>query len=62
MANYNNYKGKKKSKYSNLEKTAFAMGLVKRGLKNPNSKIYESYNAGINSKKDPQAKKTMFGD
>ena len=40
---------RKKSKYTKVEQTAFIMGLVKRGLKNSESKISESYNKGLNS-------------
>lgn len=52
--NYNNYKNrynksKKKNKYTKVEHTAYLMGLVKRGLKNSESKISESYNKGLNS-------------
>lgn len=53
---------RKKSKYSSTEKFAYQLGLVKRGLKNPDSLISESYDNGLNSKKEPKEKKTLFGD
>ena len=56
-----NYYGgarKRKSKYNEVEKTAYMMGLVKRGLKNPDSKVTESYNKGINSAE--RQKKSLF--
>lgn len=64
--NYRNYGRKitkRKSRYTETEKLAFQMGLVKRGLKNENSLISDSYNRGLNSKKkQPKEKKTLFGD
>lgn len=52
-------KTNKKPKYSETEKLAFRMGQISRGIKNPNSKVYESYNNGL---KPPQKKdkKSMF--
>ena len=55
MAKYNN----KNSKYSETEKLAFKMGQIERGIKNPNSKVYESYQNGLKDTK-PKTKKTMF--
>ena len=37
---------KKKSNRTELEKFAFNMGKVERGLNNPNSRVYESYKNG----------------
>ena len=53
---------KKKSKYSDIEKLAYNMGLVQRGLKNE-SLIKDSYNRGLDSgKKEKAPKKTLFGE
>ena len=58
----NNYRTTKKPKtssrsrrpkYSELEKLAFKLGLVQRGLSNPDSRVFESYN---NGKKGPTKK------
>lgn len=50
MAYRNNYgrnKGKGKGKkYTELEKLAYNMGRVKKGLTNPDSRVYESFNNG----------------
>lgn len=62
MKNTKNLK-QRKSRYTETEKLAFKLGLIKRGLKNENSLISESYNKGLNSKKkQPKEKKTLFGD
>lgn len=54
-------KGKGKSKYSEAEKTAYRMGQVAVGVKNPNSKVHESFNNGVNSvHKDRKPKKSLF--
>ena len=50
MARKYNKKKKSKKKYSELEKLAFQMGKVNKGLKNTNSKVYDSYNAGFEAK------------
>lgn len=36
-----------KSKYTKIEKDAYRLGQIQRGLKNPNSKITASFNNGI---------------
>ena len=41
----------KKSKYSNVEKVAYHMGQVARGLKNPDCRVYQSYQSGLKGKK-----------
>lgn len=52
MAGYNNYyrNRRRKGKYSTLERTAFNMGLINRGLQNKGSRVYESYCNGLNAK------------
>lgn len=40
--------GKSKSKYTELEKLSFKFGQIQRGLTNPDSRVYESYNNGKN--------------
>lgn len=52
-------KRRKQKKYSELETLAYRMGQVKRGLKNPDSLITESYNNGC-TVKEKKAKKSMF--
>lgn len=37
---------RKKSKRTSLEKLAYNMGQIQRGLNNPNSRVYESYKNG----------------
>lgn len=52
---------KKKSKYSDTEKLAYSMGCIARGIKNPNSLVYASYQNGLNPKaKEKKPKKSMF--
>ena len=51
--------GNKKDKYSELEKLAYRMGQVKRGLKNPDSKISESFGNGC-AVRERKPRKTMF--
>ena len=43
-------KGKRKSKYTELERLAFNMGKVKRGISNPDSRVHVSYNNGLKAK------------
>lgn len=52
-------KGKKKSKYSDLEKLAYQLGQIERGKKNPNSKVHDSFNNGL-KEKQPRAKKPLL--
>ena len=47
---------KKSSGYTQIEKLAYRMGQVKRGLSNSNSRVYESYQKGCNSKTTKQRK------
>ena len=49
---YNTYKSKrrKKGSYTQLERMAYSLGKVKRGLNNPNSRVYESYKNGFTGK------------
>ena len=55
-------KSKRKSKYSDIEKLAFNMGRVKRGL-GKDSLVNDSYERGLNPvKKEKPIKKTLFGD
>lgn len=52
---------KSKSKYSQTEKLAYTMGCISRGLKNPNSLVYESYHNGLTPKtKEKKPRKSMF--
>lgn len=60
MANKTNKKNK--AKYTEVEKFAYQLGLVKRGLKSPQSRITDSFNKGVNSKKEKAPKKSLFGD
>ena len=61
MAYYS--KGKKRTKkgkkYTQVEKLAYQMGKVKRGLKNPNSRVYASYVNGCTGKSSSN-KKPLF--
>ena len=41
---------RKKSSYTELERMAYNLGKVKRGLNNPNSRVFESYKNGCTSK------------
>lgn len=41
---------RKKNSYTELEKLAYNLGTVKRGLNNPNSRVYESYKNGCAGK------------
>ena len=42
------YHKKNKSKFTELERLAYNMAKVDKGLKNPNSRVYESYHNGAN--------------
>lgn len=42
--------GKKKKKYTEVERLAYNMGRIKKGLSNPNSRVYESYVNGCKGK------------
>lgn len=50
---------KKRSKFTQVEKIAYQMGQVKRGLANPNSRVYASYVNGCNGK-TRKNKKPLF--
>ena len=39
---------KTKKKYTEVERLAYNMGRIKKGLQNPNSRVYESYVNGCN--------------
>ena len=41
---------RKKSSYTELERMAYNLGKVKRGLNNPNSRVFESYKNGCTGK------------
>lgn len=66
MANNKNKNYKSKNGYDQnkrtkeLKKLAYDMGLVKRGLKNPDSLITSSYNRGLQEPKRDYKKKTLF--
>ncbi|MBQ8726834.1 MAG: hypothetical protein IJY84_07030 [Clostridia bacterium] len=55
-------KGKKKEKYTKVEKAAYMNGLIARGLKNPESRISEAYGKGKAEPKpkEQKKKKTLF--
>lgn len=57
MAKKKNWK--KKGKYSDLEKFAYKMGQVNRGLGNKNSLVYESFQNG-NTVKEKKSKKPLL--
>ena len=52
-------KGRKKSKYTKQENFAYIFGQVSRGLKNPDSRITESFNNG-QKPKDKKQKKSLY--
>ena len=41
---------KSKPKYTELEKLAYNMGKVKKGIANPESRVHESYRNGLQGK------------
>ncbi len=41
---------RKKSSYSELEKLAYNLGKINRGLKNPNTRVFASYKNGCTGK------------
>ncbi len=57
MANFKN-KGKKQ-KYTEIERLAYNMGRISKGLDNHNSRVYESYINGCNGKTSTN-KKPLF--
>lgn len=61
MAKQRRTRRTRKQGYSETEKLAYRLGQIERGKKNPNSKVYESYNRGLN-KPAKKTRKTMFGD
>ena len=50
---------KKHKKFTEVERIAYHMGQVKRGLANPNSRVYASYVNGCNGK-TRKNKKPLF--
>ena len=50
---------RKKSRYTEVEKIAYQMGQVKRGLANPNGRVYASYVNGCHGK-TAKNKKPLF--
>ena len=46
-------------KKNSIKQLAYKMGLIQRGLKNPDSMISESYNRGL-AKPEAKAKRTLF--
>ena len=50
MATKKNFKRKtsRRQKYTEAEKMAYNLGLIERGKKNPDSRIFDSYQAGLN--------------
>lgn len=58
--NYGQKKGKGKGKkYTEIEKLAYNYGRVTRGIKNPNSRVYESFVNGRDGK-STENKKPLF--
>lgn len=51
-------KSKKKGR-SELEKLAYNLGKIERGKKNPNSKVYDSFNNGLKAP-EKKAKKPLI--
>ena len=49
---------RKKRKYTQAEKLAYQLGQIDRGLKNPNSRVSESFNNGRKATKT--ARKPLF--
>lgn len=41
---------KRNSKYTELEKLAYKLGRIDKGLKNNNSRVFASYKNGVNGK------------
>lgn len=41
---------RKQKKFSSIERLAYYLGKVKRGLNNPNSRVFESYKNGCTGK------------
>lgn len=56
--NSRNKNTKNNDRVKALKKLAFDMGCVQRGLKNPNSQLTSSYNAGLTKTK--KEKKPLF--
>lgn len=48
----------RRSKYSNLERLAFQMGRIEKGLKDSNTRVYDSYQAGCDTTK--RVKKPLY--
>lgn len=48
----------RRSKYSNLERLAFQMGRIDKGLKDSNTRVYDSYQAGCDATK--RVKKPLY--
>ena len=62
MANKNKFNNKRKKarkKYTEVERAAFIMGQVERGLKNPDSRITASFQKG-NSEPKVRSRKPLF--
>ena len=64
MARYKRNKKRtynKKARTAQIKKFAYNMGLVERGLKNPDSMISSAYNRGkVEREKKAHKKKTLF--
>ena len=48
----------RRSKYTNLESLAYQMGRIEKGLKDPNTRVHDSYQAGCNATK--RVKKPLY--
>ena len=53
-----NFGRKRTRKYTEVEKLAYRMGQVKKGLQNPDSLVCASYERGLNSQAKPR--KALF--
>lgn len=59
MAKKFNNTRKKRAKFTQVERLAYQMGRIERGKKNPNSRVHESFNNGLNGKSSTK-KKPLF--
>lgn len=50
---------RKKKKYTDVEKFAYNLGLVQKGLKNPDSRVTESYQNGLKVQ-ETKKRKSLF--
>ena len=58
MAKFTYRKKRRKSKYTQLERLAYQIGQIDKGLKDSNTRVYESYAAGCTATK--RKKKPLY--